>query len=176
MKYPQVFFLSLASLFILCAPGQTRPHKPTKPAAPSAKQDLNSTPPATSEAAPPQPVPSAKEAEATASIESAKRCDQETAEKYLKAVNEPADTVAVAAFDKCAELWAQASKSAIAYQSINISSMSQKDVAGNPYLLPETIRKNEAIEKQNSIETWREAEIKRLRILIIEKRLETNQN
>jgi hypothetical protein len=54
--------------------------------------------------------------------------------------------------------------------------MSQKDVAGNPYLLPETIRKNEAIEKQNSVETWRDAEIKRLRILVIEKRLETNQN
>ena len=176
MKYPPIFFLSLASLFILSAPGQTRPHKPTKPTTAPVKQDINSATPPTSEAAPLKPAPSAKEAEVTASIESAKKCDQETAEKYLKAASEPADTIAVAAFDKCSESWAQASKSAIAYQSINISSMSQKDVAGNPYLLPETIRKNEAIEKQNSVETWREAEIKRLRILIIEKRLETNQN
>ena len=176
MKYRPIFFLSLASLLILSAPAQTRPHKSTKPAAPHAKQELNSVTPPTSEAPPPKPAPSAKEAEVTASIESAKKCDQETAEKYLKAVNEPADTIAAAAFDKCAESWAQASKSAIAYQSININSMSQKDVAGNPYLLPETILKNEAIEKQNSVETWRDAEIKRLRILVIEKHLETNQN
>lgn len=176
MKYPPIFFFSLTSLLILSAPAQTRPHKPTKSATTPVKQELNSATTPTSEAASAKPTPSAKEAEVTTSIESAKKCDQETAEKYLKVVSEPADTIAAAAFDKCTESWAQASKSAIAYQSINISSMSQKDVAANPYLLPETIRRNEAIEKQNSTETWREAEVKRLRILIIEKRLETNNN
>ena len=174
MKYPPIFLFSLALMLTLSAQAQARPHKPTKPAVTPAKQELNSATAPTSEAPPPKPAPSPKEAEATASIDNAKKCDQETAEKYLKALSESADTIAAAAFDKCAESWAQASKLAIAYQAINVSSMSQKDVAGNPYLLPETIRKNEAIEKQNSVETWREAEIKRLRILIIEKRLEAN--
>jgi len=42
--------------------------------------------------------------------------------------------------------------------------------------LLETIHENEAIEKQNSVDSWRDSEIKSLGIFVIEKRLEALQN
>jgi TPR repeat protein len=118
------------------------------------------------------PAPSPALDAANALIDEAKRCSESSAEQYAKVVGETAETIAAAAFDKCEELWKTATNKLIDALLANFrKKFSQKDYA-DPISLNEILRVEGSIFDQNRLEVRREAEIRRLRVLVLDLRSE----
>ena len=101
-------------------------------------------------------------------IDAAKRCSESSAEKFAKVAGETADTIATAAFDNCEELWRTATSNLIRAFQEQLPHFSDDEVKKNPYLLSEHFAAANCIDDQNSLEARREAEIRRLRVLVLE--------
>ena len=114
-------------------------------------------------AAQPVPSPPALKA-ANALIDDARHCSDSSAETFAKVGNETADTIA-AAFDKCGELWETARSS---FLRANVPKYSAEQLAKDPYLNSALIRYMTS--DDSSLEHWREEEIRRLRVRVLELR------
>jgi hypothetical protein len=97
-------------------------------------------------------------------IDEARRCSDSSAEKFAKVAGETADTIAAAAFDKCLELWSTATNK---LNKTNRPEFTEEDYRQNPQLLNEEPRE---ISEEPTIEQWREMEIRRLRVFVLELR------
>ena len=117
----------------------------------------------TAVAADPAPSPALKAANAL--IDDAKHCSDSSAETFAKVGNETADTIAAAAFDNCGELWKTARSS---FLQANVPKYSAEQLANDPYLNSALIRYMTS--DYNSLEHWREEEIRRLRVHVLELR------
>jgi hypothetical protein len=85
-------------------------------------------------------------------------------------IGEQAEIVAGAAFDKCIDFWTVASKSMI--DALTPPSPSPAEMNKNPYLLSTYLRSINAIANQNDIEAWRQAELHRLTVIVLDTRLD----
>ena len=106
---------------------------------------------------------------AKVTVEQAKQCDQNAAQSYAKLIGEQAEIVARAAFDKCIDFWTVASKNII--DALTPPSPRLAEMNKNPYLLSTYLRSIKAIADQNDIEAWRQAELRRLTVIVLDTRL-----
>ena len=168
MKKHLQFIAALSVIVIGCASqAEARRGKahPGPKAAPPAVEK------AAPEAAAPAPVVSTPEADIARLSDAAKMCDEQAADAFSKIPGENADIVAAASFDKCGDQWRNIVKTA-GKMVTDIKSIDPKEVKANIYLLPETLKKNEDIQNVYNIDAMRADEIKRLRIFVLEKRLQ----
>ena len=101
-------------------------------------------------------------------IEQAKLCDADAATKFAKVVGESAETIALAAFQKCLLQWEVATKKSIEAQK-RYSTV--EELRANPYLGSVEMGYNSGIEARNGIEAWKASEVNRLRLIVIEQRI-----
>jgi hypothetical protein len=106
---------------------------------------------------------------AKVTVEQAKQCDQNVAQSYPKLMGKQAEIVAGAAFDKCVDIWTVASKNMI--DALTPPAPSPADMNKNAFLLSTYLRSAKAIADQNDIEAWRQAELRRLMVIVLEARL-----
>jgi hypothetical protein len=107
---------------------------------------------------------------ANALIDKARRCSDSSAEQFAKVAGETADTIAAAAFDKCKELWSTATEKLISALLAEVPPLTKELINKNSYMISEHFKYTNEISDENSIEHWREAEIRRLRVFILELR------
>jgi hypothetical protein len=81
---------------------------------------------------------------------------------------ESADTLAPAAFDKCVAQWSSATEKMIAARTPHFSAEEMKKIH---FLLSETIETITRTSEENSVAAWRESEIRRLRVVILDARM-----
>ena len=103
-------------------------------------------------------------------VQQARLCSQTSAREFAKLKNELADTVAAAAFDKCVENWTLASDKTTDAHKIQFD---PERARANPYYGSATVQINILNKDRYSIDKFREAEIRRLRVLIIEERIKS---
>lgn len=165
-KYIQTFAALSVAVIAFTAPAEARRGKPH----PAPK-----TPPAVEKATPqatePAPAARAPEADLTRLMDAARLCDEQAADNFSKLPGENADIIANASFDKCGDPWRNVVQTA-GKMVTDIKSIDPKEVKANIYLLPETMKKNEDIQNSYNIDGLRADEIKRLRIFVLEKRLQ----
>jgi hypothetical protein len=112
----------------------------------------------------------AKTSGSRVAIEKATNCSDNAAMELSPLTNETAEQVAKAAFEKCRPLWENANK---IYFKEN-APFSAEDVLKHPELTrdyAEYFAGESELAKKNSIEAWKPIEIDRLRLLVMEARL-----
>lgn len=165
-KYLQIIFALSVGLVGCVTHAEARRGKPhPEPKAPPAVEKT------TPQAAEPAPVVSTPEADIAKLTDAAKLCDDQAADAFSKIPGENADIIAAASFDKCGDQWRSIVKTA-GKMVTDIKSLDPKDVKSNIFLLPETLKKNEDIQNAYNMDAMRADEIKRLRLFVLEKRLQ----
>lgn len=168
MKKQLQFIAALSVAMIGCASQAEARRGKAHPAPKAAPPAVEKAAP---EAAAPAPVVNTPEADIARLSDAAKMCDEQAADAFSKIPGENADIVAAASFDKCGDQWHNIVKTA-GKMVTDIKSIDPKEVKANIYLLPETLKKNEDIQNVYNIDAMRADEIKRLRIFVLEKRLQ----
>ena len=104
-----------------------------------------------------------------AAIAQARRCDDDAAKTFAQLANESADTVARAAFEKCRDSWMDANKKY--FDGREPREFTDAEVKAHPDLPLAVLRATMQDSKENSIESWKRAELDRLLVVVMEARL-----
>jgi hypothetical protein len=103
-------------------------------------------------------------------IQKARDCNDAAAVAFSRLVNESAEEVAKAAFDKSYAFWDDANR--LYFQTWPGSTrFTDKEMHANPWLLTMQIEAEHADAERNDIAAWKAVEIDRLRVLVMETRL-----
>jgi hypothetical protein len=104
-------------------------------------------------------------------IRQAQGCSTEKAIRYSRQTTELAKTIAEAAFDACQSLWQEVvNKWQAATITPNGTPFTDQQLRSNPWLMSTSLAIQAADRERNGLPGRREAEIKRLQVLVLETR------
>ncbi|MCW2315114.1 hypothetical protein M2322_000634 [Rhodoblastus acidophilus] len=113
-----------------------------------------------------------KTAIANEAVAQARACDDGAATSFSR-LNETAEAVAAAAFDKCRDLWNDAhQKHSDAYSVVPYSDAQMKQ---NPFLFSEFLRSQVEDTERNSIAAWKRSEVERLQAVVMDERVKRSE-
>jgi hypothetical protein len=121
-------------------------------------------------------TPTWADSAADEAIRHAQVCSNDKAVKYSRETAESPQTIAEAAFDACESLWRVAVERLMDERLGGHGiPFTPEQIKANPSLLSEYVRLHDATENAYGLRGRREAEIKRLQVLVLETRANGNR-